>query len=333
MLNTYDIWGDYKNKEFGNDLFNKDYFKSTSELEKYPRVLNFFPVPFEEECLSDDNRRKGVCMNAYECRIQSGSSHGQCALGFGVCCILLTLLSMLFTSILIVIYLLVTTTCDKEVFNNITYFVNPDFPDLSTGMSNCSVTIQKIDPDIAQLRLDFVHFNLGQPNRRTGICDDDAFMLSGGTAKELKLCGVNSGQHAYYDVDNVNDTVTITMNLGSRVLSRLWEVRITQIPFTQRAPSGCLQYHTGTKGVLQTMNFAENGRHLANQEYNICMRQETGMCSIAYEPCHENSFRIGPDTNGVTSTVKVGSGDGSARNMVVCTDKILMPCDSEDLIM
>lgn len=140
------------------------------------------------------------------------------------------------------------------------------------------------------------------------------------------------------------------MNLGSRVLSRLWEVRITQIPFTQRAPSGCLQYHTGTKGVIQTMNFAENGRHLANQEYNICMRQEMGMCSIAYEPCHENAFRIGPGTGGATSPIsettpstiatnpvvedqEVGSGDGSPRNMVLCTDKILMPCDSEDLIM
>ena len=29
-------------------------------------------------------------------------------------------------------------------------------------------------------------------------------------------------------------------------------------------------------GVIQTMNFAENGRHLANQDYKICMRQEKG---------------------------------------------------------
>lgn len=29
-------------------------------------------------------------------------------------------------------------------------------------------------------------------------------------------------------------------------------------------------------GVIQTMNFAENGRHLANQDYTICMRQEQG---------------------------------------------------------
>ncbi|XP_011500053.1 PREDICTED: uncharacterized protein LOC105363935 [Ceratosolen solmsi marchali] len=52
-----------------------------------PRVLNFFPEPVEEECISMDNRRRGICMNTYECRLQRGTFHGPCALGFGVCCI------------------------------------------------------------------------------------------------------------------------------------------------------------------------------------------------------------------------------------------------------
>ena len=46
------------------------------------------------------------------------------------------------------------------------------------------------------------------------------------------------------------------------------------------------------------MNFADNGRHLAEQDYNICIRQEKDMCSIAYEPCHDNAFRIAPNTEG-----------------------------------
>ena len=50
-------------------------------------VLNFFPEPVEEECLSADKRRRGICMNTYECRMQRGTFHGPCALGFGVCCI------------------------------------------------------------------------------------------------------------------------------------------------------------------------------------------------------------------------------------------------------
>lgn len=47
------------------------------------------------------------------------------------------------------------------------------------------------------------------------------------------------------------------------------------------------------QGTIQTMNYAANGRHLADQNYRACVRQEQGMCSIAYEPCHEGSFRIG----------------------------------------
>lgn len=34
-------------------------------------VLNFFPsFSVDDECLSDDGRRTGMCMNVYECRIQ-----------------------------------------------------------------------------------------------------------------------------------------------------------------------------------------------------------------------------------------------------------------------
>lgn len=90
--------------------------------------------------------------------------------------------------------------------------------------------------------------------------------------------------------------VDIVMNFNQRFfLPRMWEIRVTQIPFSQRAPLGCLQYFTGTEGLVQTFNFADNGRHLANQNYRACFRQETGMCSIAYEPCDDQSFRISPN--------------------------------------
>lgn len=81
------------------------------------------------------------------------------------------------------------------------------------------------------------------------------------------------------------------------------------------------------------------------------------MCSIVYEPCDENSFKIGPaiqqlgkeqwqvgsrvhqvmkyerahDTETLTDVG--GSGDGGigeAREQ--CNDKIVMPCDSEEFL-
>ena len=44
-----------------------------------------------------------------------------------------------------------------------------------------------------------------------------------------------------------------------------------------RAPSGCLQYHFGTRGRLTTFNFDGSNGHLANQRYNICLKHNKGI--------------------------------------------------------
>ncbi|KAL1117664.1 hypothetical protein AAG570_003979 [Ranatra chinensis] len=256
----------------------------------------------------------GVCLNPYECKIQHGEALGPCALGFGVCCVF-------------------TATCDEEIENNVTYFVNPDFPGLTQQSGECIIKIKKIASDISQIRLDFTHFNLGQPNRKTGVCEVDVFTLSDGNSQNVVLCGQNSGEHLYFDVDNMKDPLTITMNLTQENLFRIWEIKISQIEFNRRAPAGCRQYHQSRQGEIRTMNYAINGRHLANQDYNVCIRQEEGMCSVAYEPCDDNSFKIGPPI----AADDPGSGDGPLTNSLAefreCNDRIIMPCDSEDFIM
>ncbi|XP_050298218.1 uncharacterized protein LOC126737379 isoform X2 [Anthonomus grandis grandis] len=276
--------------------------------------------------MPDNIRRipRGICMNTYECRIEGGKSYGFCALGFGVCCVF-------------------RATCKQEVINNLTYFVNPDFPDLTRGMSSCSLKVKKIESEVSQIRFDFIHFNLGQPNRKTGICEEDVFKITGeNTTKDLIICGMNSGQHVYVDVENI-DELNVEMTLSKKAVSRIWEIIITQVSFSEGSPPGCLQYFTGRYGTVQTMNFADNGRHLANQDYNICIRQEENMCSITYEPCHENAFRISPnseDTTINTNLLAEGSGDGesddlreSFRAIEMCNDRIILPCDTEELIM
>lgn len=54
---------------------------------KYGAVLNFFATPSEDECKSEDGLRSGVCMNIYDCHQKGGIAKGQCALGFGSCCV------------------------------------------------------------------------------------------------------------------------------------------------------------------------------------------------------------------------------------------------------
>ncbi|XP_037883121.1 uncharacterized protein LOC119633578 [Glossina fuscipes] len=276
------------------------------------KVIHLFPVPVDGECLSNDGRRSGTCFNAYECRSKGGIAKGECAMGFGVCCIFVA-------------------NCNETITNNMTYLTSPNFPSFMTeNFTDCSLRVRLLNDDISQLRIDFYHFTLGQPNRRSGVCDGDVFQVSGGPSGTFSLCGQNSGQHIYYDVggriaprqtlygtlspiryediypnrtaSNESIVVDISLKFAQRFLpTRLWEIRIAQISFSQRAPPGCLQYFTGNEGVLQTFNFADNGRHLANQNYKICIRQETDMCSIVYQPCDEQSFRIGlssPIANG-----------------------------------
>ncbi|XP_076167852.1 uncharacterized protein LOC143146961 [Ptiloglossa arizonensis] len=266
----------------------------------FSRVLNFFPTPVQEECLSQDKRRRGICMNTYECRIQQGKSQGPCALGFGVCCIF-------------------TVSCAEEVQNNLTYVISPGFPNLIDWPMNCSVVVRKIDRQVSQLRIDFVHFNIGQPNARTGVCDEDIMEIRNGRSV-FQMCGWNSGQHLYIDVGDDDETLTLDFKLPSSLQPRMWEMRIVQLAFEQRAPTGCLQHFQGINGTLKTLNYLSNGRFLANQDYLLCVRQEKGMCGISYVPCSADSFRIGPrrmqlmNTNNTNANASVISEYSAANS-------------------
>lgn len=46
----------------------------------------------------------------------------------------------------------VLQTCGGVIRENSTYFVNPNHPDTYDGTGSCQVTVQKIHPDICQLR-------------------------------------------------------------------------------------------------------------------------------------------------------------------------------------
>ncbi|CAL1674650.1 unnamed protein product [Lasius platythorax] len=340
------------NKAVSNELLERD-------ATRFSRVLNFFPVPVEEECLSEDKRRQGTCMNTYECRIQRGVSHGPCALGFGVCCIF-------------------TASCDNEVQNNLTYVTSPGFPNLIDRPMNCTVVVRKIDTEVSQLRIDFVHFNIGQPNAVTGICDGDVMVINNGR-RSFELCGWNSGQHVYVDASEGSEPITLNFRLPSGLQSRMWEMRVMQLGFEQRAPVGCLQYFRSSNGTLRTFNYLPNGRYLAGHDHLLCVRQERDMCGIAYQPCTRDSFRIGPgrfNATNVATSVTSGNGNATSTSAVVdpnnvgnssnadvvegsgagsepeqqemvlttgtsspaspmerrCRDRILIPCDFEEFI-
>lgn len=122
----------------------------------------------------------------------------------------------------------VVATCDQEIVNNITYIVSPNFPAvMSRDVKNCKLKIRPVNEHISQLRFDFIHFQMGQPNRRTGVCEGDFFSLRGGHAGlashhvdsegessgEFTICGQNSGQHCEYFRSLYSLVLVMTQNV------------------------------------------------------------------------------------------------------------------------
>ncbi|XP_063386641.1 uncharacterized protein LOC134672616 [Cydia fagiglandana] len=251
------------------------------------KVLNFFPVGGERECQPTGYKtaRAGICLNPYDCRQRDGQSAGDCAHGLGVCCVF-------------------EVSCGGLVQNNLTYFISPGFPELWTGEKDCSITVEKTHAGIMQLRIDFVHFTIGQPNRLTGECDEDAMIVGEGD-NEFRICGQNHGQHIYYTLPTTSEkrdlddelpssaSTKITVRMRGSDMPRLWLLRLAQMPLAHSAPHDCRQFYTGNNGTIRTFNYAVNGRHLANHEYRACIRRNSGICSVRYTPCDNRSFRIG----------------------------------------
>jgi len=252
----------------------------------------------------------GTCFSSSECSDKGGKSKGSCAAGFGVCCL----------------FLLNTETGTTVSYNN-TYLQNPGFPTALSEAKSITYTINKCSDDVCFLRLDFEQFDISGPINScessgasdcsdwadTGIADGggctvDKMAVTGSTAGFVpEICGINHGQHIYVPMGEVGSTTSATVEFtttGSSSTSRTWDILVSQIPCskTYTPPSGCLQYFTGTSGKIKTFNFdgGDTTTHLANQNYQACIRQAVGMCCNQYTVCDGSSetlpFTIYPDS-------------------------------------
>lgn len=80
----------------------------------------------------------GVCMTMLECaQTGSGTPSGNCASGFGVCC------------------LIRANQCGADITRNCTYFTNPEYPGFKTDNTPCDINIRKCDDNICFLKLDY----------------------------------------------------------------------------------------------------------------------------------------------------------------------------------
>jgi len=253
----------------------------------------------------------GTCYTSAECTSMGGTADGNCAAGFGVCCIV------------------ASTTCGSTISTNTTYIRNPSYPSAYTPGStseSCTYTINKVQDDICQLRLDFQHFS-GITNT-LGACTDK-FMVTGQTGvNPPTICGTNTGYHMYVEFGTeASDTAKIEVTYGTTTADKMYNILLRQISCTAtwRAPTDCVQYFTGVSGNVQSYNFA--GAQLLNsQYYDNCIRTELGYCGALW---HESST-TSPDPFDMTvGATKAASGPTGCANTYISIPGLIANDEAE----
>lgn len=103
-------------------------------------------------CNDTDNRSQGICYTRNECNSLGGNPKGECASGFGVCCICKD--KFTFQDSNIDLLLSVEYTCQnmRSQAMDVVYFQNRGFPDETTVPEICIFSFSIRDPAICQLR-------------------------------------------------------------------------------------------------------------------------------------------------------------------------------------
>jgi len=258
-----------------------------TETKRGEKVLSLFSIvqfPNLECSTGDTTTPYGTCLASSECTSKGGSSTGNCAAGFGVCCVAQT------------------STCGTSISANTSYIRNPGYPSTYTpsNAGTCVYTIQKANDDVCQLRLDFITMS-GFVTGTNGACTD-TFAAAGQTGKNPpNICGTNTGYHMYVEFGTSStDTVTITNTWDTTALAtaKNYNILARQICCNDnwKAPTNCVQYFTGTSGSIQSYNH-QGSQFLQGMDYTNCIRTEDGYCKIQWKQASTTSpdpFGIGP---------------------------------------
>lgn len=90
----------------------------------------------------------------------------------------------------------VSRSCHNSTSQKVVYFTNPSYPSTDKQNNFCDLTVDVRDPEVCQLRIDFLDFQLDQPTN--GNCLGDKLRISA-TGLPINhvplLCGSNRNQH------------------------------------------------------------------------------------------------------------------------------------------
>merc|ERR1712004_53063 len=308
------------------------YIISIDAAERDGKAFSLFNVVTfkNEECIANSaNDLRGTCYTTEECQERGGMASGGCAMGFGTCC------------------LFAVDECGGTARENCSYIRNEGFPNTLTGEPDnqmCDFTVRKCADDVCSLRLDFNTFNIQAGTGGNAVAQDstatcqDTFVAEV-TGNEVAatfpvICGQNNDQHMFMEIGS-DEMATLTFNFANIAATRQFEIKVTQYKCEDvgtLAPSGgCLQWHTGTRGQLTTFNWApQDAQHLENQNYDICIRQESGFCCIEYSVCDQDfAFSLsGPTMVGMVATMGKGLTGSNCANDFIIIDGSSEVCGS-----
>jgi len=296
------------------------------------KVFSLFSIvqfPNEACTSTSGTYSNGTCFTANECSSNGGSANGNCASGFGVCCVF---------SI---------SASGSKINQNNSYIVNPSYPSNyapTSTPSTVTYTINKSSNDICRIRLDYDTFVLDGPVASTtaatgGQCQTDRFTMyttdrtavpatgaTGTYGAYPYLCGTNTGYHSYLDLSCTStDSATLSFLVGGTTNNQ-WKIKVTQYscndPYVA-CQQGCFQYHTGITGTIQSYNFAGSSM-IASQNYKNCIRQEEGYCCIQYSAI---SYAVGATTCAAGGTAGATRCSGAS---LCLQDMILIPGAGQD---
>ncbi|CAL4090053.1 unnamed protein product [Meganyctiphanes norvegica] len=180
-------------------------------------------------------------------------------------------------------------SCNSQISNDRSYFISPNFPESHTSPNPCVVKV--IPPENAvQVKLEFESMILNDPLE--GDCGNDSFIVIGGNpGSNLPiLCGDNSGQHMYIDIDNSADSLLLQVqasdyNHFDLTSERKWKIKVSFLDDESAVPQRCLQYFSKTQGIIKSFNYAEDYDYamaLNNLDYSVCFSYVNGYCNINF---------------------------------------------------
>jgi hypothetical protein len=280
-----------------------------SPKQKDKRQFSLFSLVVfpNNDCTGRSSGDTGTCFTESECTNKGGSTDGNCAQGFGTCCI--------FSS----------STCGTTATQNKTYVTNPSYPSTYSTSGSCTFTVTPVSSDICQMRLDFSNFDLTE-STSTGACTDSFAITSSSSRTYPTLCGTLTGEHIYFETARATSSQTLTFTISSSTSGTSWKVKIAQIECgsTSKAPNDCYQYFTGISGRVKSFNYGSTNLQIQGLSYSACIRQEYGYCGILWGPTQG----LTTDTFEVSSTATAQTGGAVANDENAFLG---IPCSRDDL--